>query len=650
MGTPYTSIPGVGPISSWGSLGKFDLIATLYRIAQFRVAEIPSERPTTIYIAQSVSGSAGGGGGDGSLANPYLVRHMADVSTLWSSIQGTNKAFRFRCGDIFYADQVNSFQGINITVANVTIGSYGVGDAPEILGFASPNYPNLWTFTPDGVLPNVYTVNTGGVAVYYVRGRVLGSSRSTYEDIPWIKCTSAANAKATPYGFYYAAGVVTLNVGSHDPSTLEFATVTGNPGLNAADFDGIRIEGLTSAGWGLDAMGTAGAGQCIRLNPSGTNAQICINCKATFGPYHVTGTFAGIAGGISSWVNMLWGLNGWNSTMIGDANVAFNGLGGQEVVRWNCKQLWGALQLQGSIMLPESAYGHTTTGNPALVVDLDTTINVRSGVQIKTIQGFGNLPVPSDFKDKTQFRLFRHNFTAYGDSLDPSTHIGFFSNEKLYLSPTSQPVNWYEPLGSSGPAFQGVFINPDINIWCDPALTWTSKWLRVFNSTATTKFYMIHSRMRLTGSSPTSGVNSTWGTSVQTCEFWNPVFGNSTGVTWDLTGTTDEFKEADAAGGTGGFSRVAAIGVASTEYDGTPSPVVLAAQPNWTSASGVPVSCKDCPTTLPAGIFCEYDQLMQKRPLVNRSRGPIEGNPVGASTEINRGASRRSRARTCPRP
>lgn len=642
MGIAFSSIPGVGAISTWPQLGTFALIDRLYRIANYRIANTPRHRTANRYIkVDTVNGSATGGGGAGTEGDPFKVRHLADLKTLVASIIVSNQAIRLRNGDVFEASAANSDQSIIISQANVTV-----------CGWSDPASPSSVKPQVCGFRTAMNGVDLGGnvfefvsaVRCYWARGKSSSSDYTGYRDTPYTKASSAANCSATPYSFFDdGVSTIRVNIGAHDISTIQFAHVT-SAGIYINKVDDVGLFDLVVEGFGLNVPGTAGGGQCIRSDAQGTNTHLISGCEMYWGPYHTGGQFVSnsggnVAGGIVTLVDCKLGLFQWDGSVGGDCWVGYNYFGGQECIKLRCQFTHAGLPATGiTAIRGSSCKAHTNgPGSPiGLFLELDCN-------HVPTYSAFANVymtpdvPAITDKRLTTYYRAFVHNQTvAVTGSLSLSAHRAFISNRTCTITLTPPTGTYGEPHGAGGSAnWIGLSINDRFTI--NLTGSW-SKRVRYYNATSNHDFDQVHATVRITGSTPT-GIDWQPGSYLQGCSQWNGITSNETGTTsTNLTGSTEQFKEADPALGAGGLSAPAMWGMVLAQYNGCPGFKTLAAAANWPHRSLIPDNVINASLPLPTGVFCEYDAEMRRRHTdpTKRTLGAIEARPAEGGSRHRR--------------
>jgi len=646
MGIAFSSIPGVGEISTWPQLGTFALIDRLYRIANYRTATTPRHRTAKRYIkVDTVNGSTTGGGGAGTEGDPFKVRHMADLKTLVASIIVSDQTIYLRNGDVFEAAAANSDQSIIISQASVSVCGWSDPASPSTV---KPQLLGFRTVT-GGVSGGggVYDFAAASVRCYWARAKYTSTDYTGYRTIPYTKASSAANSSATTNSFYDdGATSVRVNVGDQDVATVQFAYVT-SAGIYINNVDDVGLFDLVVEGFGLNVPGTAGGGQCIRSDAQGTNTHLISGCEMYWGPYHTGGQFVSnsggnVAGGIVTLVDCKLGLFQWDGANGGDCWVGYNYFGGQECIKLRCQFTHAGLPATGiTAIRGSSCKAHTNgPGSPiGLFLELDCN-------HVPTYSAFANVyitpdvPAITDKRLTTYYRAFVHNQTvAVTGSLSLSAHRAFISNRTCTITVTPPTGTYGEPHGAGGSAnWIGLSINDRFTI--NLTGSW-SKRVRYYNATSNHDFDQVHATVRITGSTPT-GIDWQPGSYLQGCSQWNCITSNETGATdTNLTGSTEQFKEADPALGSGGLSAPAMWGMVAAQFNSCPSPVTLAAAASYANRSAIPAAILASTLALPSGLNCEYDAEMKPRssnPLT-RSRGAIEARPLG----IVRGSRTRSR-------
>lgn len=640
MGTAFSSIPGVGAISTWANPGTQEYLNKLYAIANYRESAVGKTRTTSKYVrVDTVNGSSTGGGGAGSSADPYKVRHMADLRTLYTAQNAANTAWYLRNGDQFEANAANSNQGIVNAQANVSIQGYVDSASPSDIPPAVTGFRTVTGGVSAG--GNVYEY-TSALRPYWVRGKLAGSTYRAYRDQPYKRMTSALAVASEPYSYYDdGASLTTVNIGAHDLASVQFAYATG-AGILLQNNDNVGVFGVIAEGWGCENMGAAGGGNCIRSEAASNTEHLIIDCELYWGPYHTSGHFLTGTGGIVSWIRCRWGLYGWQNTNgDGDANVAFASNGDHECVRRACAATHAGLP---AAAVPTNrgmpTYGHANTGvAPRIVVMLDQ-------YDIPVYGTFGGCSYHGecpDLADTTarrtlsNYRLFVHNHqftgTQGGTSADgvlsPDSMRGIITNCQWTLNCPRPGGAFGQPHSAGSTArFKGIMIN------CTETLnltgSWSGKRLRYFNGTANHNHDIINCHIRITGSQP-DGIDWNFGTYLQTSAHWNTIVSNETGASdLNITGASDHYLESDPSVAAGGLSAGAFYGVPLAQYNGTPGYKTLTQGQAVQAVTFPPDSIMNATLAIPSGTACVFDKDMAVRntTVTRRTIGPIEGRPV----------------------
>ena len=214
-GTPLAAVPQVGATTAWEFAGTVAFLDRIDRLIDFRLAEIPLERPHTRYIRQAPDGSPTGGTGDGlSPATAWRVRDMLDVRTLLNAALQPDTAILFRRGDSFYARPQNTPQGIAGTnFGNFTLGAFTdpaepSNQKPRLLGFHRPGAA-AWTSNGNGTIQLVATFET-----YWVRGKQAGSDPIRgFRAVPYVKQTSPAAVIGFDQAFAQSGSLLVVDSG-----------------------------------------------------------------------------------------------------------------------------------------------------------------------------------------------------------------------------------------------------------------------------------------------------------------------------------------------------------------------------------------------------------------------------------------------------
>lgn len=640
MGVAFSSIPGIGAISTWGNPGTYGYLRKLRGIAAYREFSVPRGRTNSKYVKYDAAGSSTGGGGAGTYADPYKVRHMADLRTLFSAQNAANTAWYLRNGDVFSSNNVNAAQGLVNAFANVSIQGYSDPASPSTEKPIISGFCNV----TGGVLVsgNTYEFTVLGIRPYWVRAKLAGTSYRAYRDQPYKRMSSAAAVLTEPYSYYDdGVSVTRVNFGAHDITTAQFAYAQ-SAGINLADYDSCGVFGIVSEGWGCESMGSAGGGNCIRAEASGNNEQLIVDCEACWGPYHTTGHMVTGTGGIVSWIRCRWGLFGWQSGAgDGDNNVAFASNGDHESLRWGCVSTHGGLPAEAIPTIRGNPfYGHANTGIAPRLVVIGEQNDVPIWGTFSSCTFHGECPdvtTTTARRTLSNYRLFVHRH-AYrgGGGFDPDKMRGVFTNCDWTVDLARPATAFGEPHSAGATAvLKGVFINckETINL----TGSWSGKRLRYFNATGNHNHDIINGHIRITGSQP-DGIDWNYGTYLQTCAMWNTIVSNETGTTdVNLTGVGNHYQEADPSVTTGGLSACALYGVPSAQYDGTPGYKTLT-QGQAAQSFSYPASLiMNAGLALPSGTACEFDigELGRNSTPSKTTIGVIEGRPVTSAMQTS---------------
>lgn len=638
MGLAFSSIPGVGARTTWPKPGTVAFISRLRAVVSHRINAVPRGRTNSRYVKKSASGSATGGTGAGTYANPYLCRGAADLRALLASVLVANCAVYLSYGSFFEADPTNTAQGSVLNATQQSLQCYVDPAAPST---EPPVISGFCTVT-GGVTGDdtVFTFNTGGPTCYWVRGKAAGSNYSGYLDQPYERVANAGDVPNTPYSFHVSGTTVTVHKGTHDISTIQFAYATG-PGILCQNFDNIGVFDVRSQGWGLDTLGTPGGGQCIRSEATGTNEHLFVDTQSAWGAYHLDGHFVTGSGGITTWIRPRWGLFGWqNANGDGDCHVAYSSLGGQECIRVGRVCTHAGLKAAGiPTVRGQPVYGHGNAGqSPNLIIDLD-------GWDIPNYGTFGGFSLHNEVPDVADttarravdsYRIFLHNHWFVGRQggttgeghIGPNGLIGILSNFTWVFTCNQPSGTFITPFSAGSTPIKGIWINGDVNIQLTGTLS--GKRLRFFSSNNNHNHDFIHCRIRVTGSTP-DAVDMNYGSVLQTSAMWNSVVSNECGVSeFNLTGSTEHYREADPASAAGGLSACAFRSIPAAQINGLPGPVTLSAAATWATGAAAPSSVVNASRALPTELACEYDREMRTRNSdpTKRTIGPYEARPL----------------------
>lgn len=644
MGVTFDQI--VGPRSMWGIPGSWSLHLTHKAYQRYRENEIASaiNRTTRVWVTYSAGGSAAGGGGTGAIGTPYLVRHTADLKTLTANVLallGTGVGVIIPDDVVIPGSQANTDQSIINWGANVSWGRGGLGTRkPEISGFVGVQ--------PDSTAGTVATFNLGaGVSCYGVRGRLAAStSRDDYYLQPYKYAASAVEATATDYSMFSdsGTGVTIVNFGAHDSTRLELSFNTGI-GLYMGDYDQCAIDGLIITGFGMNARGTASGNQVVKWQLTGTNTNVARDCDWAWGPYHTGGNIVTGTGGILTMHRCRWGYHQWDSGGTGDGCIHYTTGGAQEFGRYDCANPWGGLDTVAGIAIPQTAYAHTandTTSPISYGAEIDCSYSPDVGALIQSNTICASVGAITNKDLTSQYRLYTYNREVAAKSMSSGGFWGIHYRAENTTAISPPGGSFAIPFSGSTP-LKGLWFSSEFVVFV-VAGTWTSKSIRVFQSTSAHNFRWNFCRFRLTGANANSlvvGGDFANAGYFKTCSLENCVLSNETAITsgnitWTQANGMDHFWNANPRVETGGLSGCAYWGMAAAQFTSTLGTLALAAAADWTTAAAVPAAMQNAALALPVGLTCELDHLGMTRntSYMRRSRGSIEAIPVSQNDYV----------------
>jgi hypothetical protein len=413
----YTDIVGTPP-PFWQL--KFASWCSSLLLARLR--ECPISRGTRYYIAYDAAGTSTGhadGSHTGSLALPWTCATPAHIDTLIRA-QATNGDVRFslKRGDKFYA--TNGGTGIVLDSSNVTIDAYGTGELPVISGFMAAYGGSGWT---------TETAGANQVNVYY---------RTETNNVNWFRedadpdhatrrittgSVTYANFRTSTYagcwcfdssGAWGGHGAnqlyVNPRVANAVPlSTSQIAAGTGTGIEIKYGTYGNRLDSVRADGWGL-AVGDAQK-YCIQTTVKNQQTAVVSNCVAYYSSLssHVAGHLGAVgdSGGISTWVNNVFGLSYYSGAAT-QLNY-YNGIGGGEFISWNNTISHGSLKNEtySSNALGQAVYHHTDSGDIGLIIVYGTR-GPKYGCNNGVFGGTSgaNIPTPASRHDYSTARCF----------------------------------------------------------------------------------------------------------------------------------------------------------------------------------------------------------------------------------------------------
>lgn len=404
-------INSLGPKPAPRSAGENGWVESAIQLMRSAVG---STRTNRWFIAQSGSGSATGGGGAGTFANPFLVRHLADLRSLIlnNSVipQVPDTEILFRSGDVFRPDTTNTTTISNSwltfpALANWTMGTYNrsytadtssngrLRRAAHITGAIQVGAGG-WTASTaiDAAYTNLQhrTVAQTVYHVWYshldpIDGMAFGLSPNTFR---WYGRLSGANlttaltamnAAPTQDSAVYDTANQRLFVrfrteraNAATDAILEASIVknfvavpdpTGNPGVELGQADNHCLRDVAVTGFGMDADNGVSQKYCIHVVSSGTQKAVVENCVAAYSGHHAIGHLqTSVGGGSVLFHNCVIGFcqgdTGGNST----PHVSYSNTGGHEGIVSYCHFPFGNLR---SVNLGPTGSGTSLTAGVA---------------------------------------------------------------------------------------------------------------------------------------------------------------------------------------------------------------------------------------------------------------------------------------------
>ncbi|MDX2148436.1 MAG: hypothetical protein SFZ23_13030 [Planctomycetota bacterium] len=676
QGTVFSSVPGVGPTVGWESPAKRAFLRRVDRLLTFRAGELPLMRTQVRHIAQDDAGSPTGGGGDGlTPANAWRCRDMSDVGALVSaflaSASASDTTILFRAGDVFWARNENTAQGIVIGVPHVSVGMYvdplqPSGKRPKLLGFAKPEPIEAWTEVAPGVFERA-----SANPVHWVRGRLAGSDEHEgYRDTPYVRERDAAAVLGTPHSFFFTSGTtgqpgvlrvnVGLGAGAHELGTLE-ACVARGAGVTIASVHDVRLDRLIIEGWGVDDP--AGGNGCIRTSIEGTQTVLISGCDWGWSAYHGLLHSTPATGGILSLVDCAFGYHVNRSTAEGgggDGAVSYAQLGGNEFYLVRCRSFGGGLSRVGvpgaeGDQLGMPVYMHTL-GSRAIGMHVRKGCvfvpahptrarfgAYAAGNQTVVLENGAVTTFPLVLTDPQYFRAFIVDELAETDGgPGGGTWRCIDVNTRTITRIGPGGGNRYV-WGTRGNSQRGLSINRDWEIRIDPAF---SGFLFMGETTASHNHQFHHSRLRLTGGGAllpqTFFSVEPRAFNLDSCGVWNSVISNESSAAspaWNYPGA-DPVVFPYGGTATSGFFR---FPPATSTWDSAPGNIALTAAASYPlSEEGrglitpeVRAVVASTPTA-PAGLTPEFDATGAIRRASGTTIGPLEAEPITCAADFNR--------------
>jgi len=383
---------------------------------------------TQAYVTvDRTNGSATGGGGAGTFASPYRVRHCADWATLWGNIKGSGSIeVLFKRGDILRANpaaSVSAAQGFSTGVANVKLGTYGSANDPpfEFTGFVPLS--SSFTFdtaltTSDGQLYSCVFETTSPAQKIPKWVRV-GATLALQLETVYSRVASEVAMPARSW--YYKSATKTLYINRDAAKTDDVLNtaevqVTTGIGITLTNHDLQKITGINSTGWGMDT--DTSSNYCFLSQCQGSTLHQFDDCGAWWGPQHVMGALAsgvGETGGCCLATNCKFGLGIMGGSGM-TSYVHYAHTGDQESILINCTATHGALRTNVYSTQYNGIpwYYHTSgDGTPfAFVFRQNCTALSRTDHMFSVYGVASNGPAVTDQADLSQYRIWIDGETA----------------------------------------------------------------------------------------------------------------------------------------------------------------------------------------------------------------------------------------------
>jgi len=406
---------------------------------KFAAGRCPLLRTLTRYVRYHASGSSSGGGQNGlTPSTAYRVRHLADARTLALSVLVTGMALLFRDGDEFRLDLTNAttvgnssmdlssltFGDFTIgrysdaAVANVTVTTNNNNSAmgPKFLGselYAAGGWTNDATYTncwyrdpPNPTTIPVYCVKWAEVDP--IDGAYAGLGPQTFRIYGGTANTLGATGGAL------TTALTAMNAADEDsfvrdsstgriyvrPRAAKAATINTTARIEGIvsttfcfkfpDQDGIRLDGTTEVGWGMNSV--ASQLYCQHFVLTGSKIALVTGTTSCYTGHHCVGLLrsgSGPVGGAVVWRNCRAGFCDGDSLGNATAWINFNNDGRNEAVYSCCELVYGNLKTPrtGTPTTPvgshQAWYAHGGVGGPTgspLMVCIDRCVISKRAV------------------------------------------------------------------------------------------------------------------------------------------------------------------------------------------------------------------------------------------------------------------------------
>jgi hypothetical protein len=242
----------------------------------------PLIRGTTVYISTSGDDVTG----DGSFATPWAT--ITKVNS-YLAANLSNVAVLLKCGDVW-----TGTTGIDVPAGaeNITVATYGDGNAPFLNAFASTlaSGGTLWT----NAAGNRYTTSISQPGDF---------REQLNRDKAYRRVASTAEVESTANSYYWTGGTMHVHATNAagtavDPDTIAYeytlASTTPDTGVDVASgATNVRVDGLRAEGFGCNGSVGSNQNYQFRSQASGTDIHAFTNCVGHRSARHVIAMYGG---------------------------------------------------------------------------------------------------------------------------------------------------------------------------------------------------------------------------------------------------------------------------------------------------------------------------------------------------------------------